>query len=220
MRQLTADTKIRVLVFPDFENKEPRNQELIDDARKYEIGEISEKTGLQKCMVNGRIIWLLPHQNGFTDKKITEGQMKKLARSAKKARPDGSLNAPTVEGARNYMNYIMKTWRKNPVRSPFFNNARIRLDQTSYNHLFEEKPGIKRDDPDIVRRAKCLPFLRDILERTGKPARHVRDKYNEDEYTVVGKAIIEGQERGIKAVIVRRTDGHYYYLSVMDLKII
>ena len=62
--------------------------------------------------------------------------------------------------------------------------------------------------------------LRDILERTGKPARHVRDEYNEDEYTVVGKAMIEGQERGIKAVIVRRTDGHFYYLSVMDLKII
>lgn len=65
-----------------------------------------------------------------------------------------------------------------------------------------------------------MPYIRDILERSGKPAEHLIDKYSDNVYSVVGKGVIDGVEKGIKALVVRRTDGHYYYLSVMDLKII
>ena len=65
-----------------------------------------------------------------------------------------------------------------------------------------------------------MPYIRDILERSGKPAEHLIDKYNDNVYSIVGKGIIDGVEKGIKALVVRRTDGHDYYLSVMDLKII
>ena len=219
MRELTADTIIRVVQYPDFEEFILTEPGLIEDAQTYNIGDISQKTGLQKCLVNGRIVWLLPHQGaGFSQAKLSKADLKTLAKSAKKAKPDAQLNAPTVKGAKKYMKYMMSTWKKNPVVSPFFNNAKIRLDGMSYKHLFETH-GVPRPPADVVRRAKCLPYIRDILQRTGKPAEHLISNKDES-YSVIGKANIDGIDRGIKIIISKHTDGKYFYLSVMDLKII
>lgn len=219
MRELTGDTKIRVAQYPDFEEFILSEPGLIEDAQTYNIGDISKKTGLQKCLVNGRIVWLLPHQSsGFSQTKMAPGDLKTLAKSTKKAKPDSQLQTPTVKGAKKYMKYMMGSWKTNPVTSPFFNNAKIRLDGMSYKHLFETH-GKPRPPADIVRRAKCLPYVRDILQRTGKPAEHLVGKKNES-YSIVGKANIDGTDRGIKVIVSKHTDGKYFYLSVMDLKII
>lgn len=219
MRKLTGDTKIRVVQYPDFEEYQLTETGMIEDATQYNIGDISKKTGLQKCLVNGRIVWLLPHQgSGFSKTKMTKGDLKTLAKSSKKARSDAQLQTPTVKGAKNYMKYMMSSWKKNPVKSPFFNNAKIRLDGMSYKHLFETH-GKQRPSADIVRRAKCLPYVRDILQRTGKPAEHLVGTKDES-YSVIGKANIDGIDQGIKVLVSKHTDGKYFYLSVMDLKII
>ena len=219
MRELTPDTKIKIITYPDFEEIFIKDQLLIEDAQKYNVGDISQKTGLQKCMVNGRIVWLLPHQNGnFTQAKMQKADLKILAKSAKKAKPDTQQQIQTVKEAKKYIKNMMKTWKTNPVVSPFFNNSKIRLDGMSYKHLFETH-GRQRPSADIVRRAKCLPFVRDILQRTGKPAEHLITQKNES-YSIIGKANIDGIVRGIKIIVTKHTDGKYFYLSVMDLKII
>lgn len=217
MRELKKDTKIKIITYPDFEEIIIKENELVEDAQKYKIGDISQKTGLQKCMVNGRIVWLLPHQNGnFKQAKMQKATLKLLAKSAKKAKPDGKLNVKSVKDAHNYLNYMITTWKKNPVKSPFFNNARIRLDRMSYNHLFQTK-GKQRPSHEIIERAECLPYVRDILERTGKPAEHLISNENES-YSIIGKANINGTEQGIKVIISKHTDGRYFYLSVFSLK--
>ena len=68
-----------------------------------------------------------------------------------------------------------------------------------------------------IERAECLPYVRDILERTGKPAEHLISGGNES-YSVIGKANINGTEQGIKVIISKHTDGRYFYLSVFSLK--
>ena len=217
MRELSGDTRIHVLTYPDFEEVILTEDALIEDAKKYEIGDISTKTGLQKCLVNGRIVWLLPHQGqGFSNTKLSKGDLKTLAKSAKIASADGQLNAPTVKDAEKYMQFMMSSWKQNPVKSPLFNNARIRLDRMSYNHLFKTK-GKQRAPKEFIERAECLPYVRDILERSGKPAEHLI--YNGSEsYSVIGKANINGADKGIKIIISRHTDGRYFYLSVFSLK--
>lgn len=218
MRELTPDTKIKIITYPDFEGIYIKENELIEDAQKYNVGDISKKTGLQKCMVNGRIVWLLPHQNGnFTQAKMQKADLKLLAKSAKKAKPDGKLNSLSVQGAKSYMNYIKTEWKKRPVKCPFFNNAKIRLDSTSYKHLFETH-GVPRPSQDVIRRAKLLPYVRDVIERSGKPAEHYIENGKES-YSIIGRANINGKDTGIKVIIsLHRNDNNYYYLSVMDLK--
>lgn len=86
----------------------------------------------------------------------------------------------------------------------------------SYKHLFYTK-GKKRSVHEILERAECLPYIRDILERTGKPAEHLITKGKES-YSIIGKANINGTEQGIKIIISKHTDGRYFYLSVFCLK--
>lgn len=116
MRELSGNTVIHVLSYPDFEEVVLTEDALIEDAKKYAIGDISTKTGLQKCLVNGRIVWLLPHQGqGFSNTKLSKGDLKTLAKSAKKARADNAINIHSVKDAETYMKYVMSSWRKNPV---------------------------------------------------------------------------------------------------------
>ena len=68
-----------------------------------------------------------------------------------------------------------------------------------------------------TRKAECLPYIRDILERTGKPAEHLITKGKES-YSIIGKANINGKDLGIKIIISKHTDGRYFYLSVFSLK--
>lgn len=217
MRELTGETFITILTYPDFEEIKQSENSLAEDAEKYNIGDISKKTGLQKCLVNGRIVWLLPHQGqGFSRSKMQKNDLKKLAKSARKAKADGKLNSLTVKEAESYMKYMITSWKKSPVKSPLFNNSRIRLDRMSYNHLFQTK-GNQRSANEIIERAECLPYVRDILERSGKPAEHLVYNGNES-YSVIGKAEMNGTEQGIKIIVSRHTDGRYFYLSVFSLK--
>ena len=163
---LTGDTRIRLSQIRDL-------AAWIED-RRYKIGEISQTTGLQKCLINGNIVWLLPSQNSnFNQGKLSKADTKTLAKSTKPARPDGVFNytGNVKNDATKYLNYMKQTWKTNPVRARYLNNARVRLNSLSYKHLFETK-GKPRPIKEVKERAECLPFVRDILERSGKPADH------------------------------------------------
>lgn len=47
MRELTPNTKIKIITYPDFEGIYIKENELIEDAQKYNVGDISKKTGLE-----------------------------------------------------------------------------------------------------------------------------------------------------------------------------
>lgn len=212
MHELTGGTKIRLSQI-DWSSYLPI---ILDKHSKYKIGDRAVwKDGVYEKTHQG---WKKVKQPEYSEKRKT---YKDLAKKAEKAHGDGQLESPTVSGAQKYMKELMRSWKVNPVKSPLFNNARIRMDRTSYDHLFEQKPGVQRPPSDIVRRAKCLPYLRDILERAGKLAGRSVDKYKDEIFTVVGKGDIDGKEKGIKALVVKRNNsGHYFHLSVMDFKII
>ena len=191
----------------------------VEDAKHYNIGEVSSKTGLQKCLVNGRIVWMLPKQKSdFYHGKIGKGDEKKLAKSAKLARPDGKIifTGNTRKSARNYLNYMKSTWSKNPVICPFLNYARVGLNNKSYEHLFKTN-GKPRPVSQVKERAECLPFVRDILQRTGKPADH-SFKNGKESYSIVGRADINNVKQEVLVVISREPSDNYFYLSVFKIK--
>lgn len=206
MRTLTADTRIRLSQIKEL-------RELIEDAVHYEIGEISKKTGLQKCLINGRIVWLLPKQNkNFSNEGLGNSALRQLAKSAKKARTMKPLLNPTVSDARKYLIAMSKDWKTDHVICPFLGNARIRFNEKSIEHFFWTN-GKKRPEKDVIERAECLPYIRDILERSGKPAEHLI-KGDKESYSIVGRADINGKDRGIKVVITKHQNGNMYYFSV------
>ncbi len=111
---------------------------------------------------------------------------------------------------------MQTTWAKNPVKARYLNNAEIRLNSMSYKHLFETK-GEPRPSAEIKERAECLPYVRDILERTGKPSDHTIDEKGKESYTIVGRANINQKDRSIKVVISRNKNDEYFYLSVFKI---
>ena len=60
-------------------------------------------------MVNGRIVWLLPHQNGnFTQAKMQKADLKILAKSVKKAKPAGKPTEHLISGGNESYSVIGK----------------------------------------------------------------------------------------------------------------
>lgn len=218
MRELTGGTKIRLSQVLDFQFW---SGALTMDARKYKIGEISTKTGLQKCLVNGRIVWLLPKQNSnFLQQKMSKPDTKALAKSCKRARPDGAVNFSSgiKNGARSYLKHMAVSWKKNPVKIPFLkNNSEVGVNGFSTYHLFVTK-GKPRPLKEIKARAECLPYVRDVIERAGKPADHYFNKKHEESYSIVGRANINGNDREIQVIISRDKQSRLFYLSVFKLK--
>lgn len=195
-----------------------RKRLFTEDAKHYKIGEISTKTGLQKCLVNGNIVWLLPGQKSdYLQTRMQKADARQLASSTKLARADGSVifGQNIRQSARKYLNYMQTTWTKNPVKARYLKNAEVRLNSMSYKHLFETK-GKPRPAAEIKERAECLPYVRDLLERTGKPADHTIQKGKES-YTIVGRANINQKDRNIKVVISRTKNDKYFYLSVFKI---
>ena len=49
MRELTPDTKIKIITYPDFKGIYIKENELIEEAQKFNVGDISKKTGLKNA---------------------------------------------------------------------------------------------------------------------------------------------------------------------------
>ncbi len=163
--------------------------------------------------------WLLPGQNSdYLQTRMQKSDAKQLASSAKLARADGyiSFKGNINNDAKRYLNYMQTTWTKNPVKARYLNNAEVRLNSMSYKHLFGSK-GKPRSAAEIKERAECLPYVRDILERTGKPSDHTIDAEGKESYTIVGRANINQKDRNIKVVISRNKNDEYFYLSVFKI---
>lgn len=209
---LTGDTKIRLSQIKDL-------AAWVEDRTKYQIGDISKTTGLKKCFVNGNIVWLDPKQNNdFLQSKMTKKDTRRLAESAKPARSDGKLNntGNPIKDARNYLNYMKTTWNKNPVQVRHLHNVFVTLNKKSSEHLFYSH-GQRRPVSQIKERSECLPYVKDILSRSGKPADHTINNKGEESYTFVGNAVINNKKRNI-LVVISKDKGHYYYLSVFKIK--
>ncbi len=219
MTELTSSTRIRLSQIIDFELWADA---FVEDAKHYNIGEISEKTGLQKTLVNGRIVWLLPKQGGgFYQGKMGVGSEKMLAGTAKLARPDGQIvfteRRNIRNDARSYLNHMYVSWKNNPVICPFLNYARVGLNNKSFDHLFKTHGKLR--PPNVVKdRAECLPYVRDILQRTGKPADHFINARGEESYSIVGLANINNRNQEVLVVISREPSDNYFYLSVFKIK--
>lgn len=150
---------------------------------------------------------------------MQKSDTKQLAKSCKRARPDGTISFANgvKNGARNYLQHMTVTWSQNPVRVPFLNNAKVGINQFSKYHLFVTK-GKPRPISELKDRAECLPYVRDILERSGKPADHYVNNRGEESYSIVGRANINGKDREMVVVISKDKSKHLYYLSVFKLK--
>ena len=200
--------------------KRDRYANITEDAKHYKIGEISTKTGLQKCLVNGNIVWLLPNQQSdFLQTRMQKSDAKVLASSAKLARADGyiSFKGNIKNAAKNYLNHMKISWNKNPIKIKYLNNAFVVLNNFSIHHFFYSKNNKPRPITEIKERAECLPYVKDILERSGKPVDHTINNKGEESYTFIGKAKINNNIKKILVVISKEPKG-FFYLSTFNLK--
>jgi hypothetical protein len=210
----------------DLFNYAKRDRYLVSDEawvedRTYHIGEISQTTGLRKCFVNGNIVWLDPSQgHDFLNSKMPKQTEINLAKSAKSARADGTinLNGNIKTEAAKYLKYMKNSWNKNPAKVRHLHDVKVKLNSFSNFHFYHGKNGKPRTKKEIAERAACLPYVRDILERSGKPADHrVNPKTKEESYTIVGNANINNKKQEIAVVITKQPNG-YFYLSTFQLR--
>ena len=154
---------------------------------------------------------------GFNYGKLSKDEYRKIAESSKPAKADKSIDLNNLpQSARDYLDYMMKSWNENKVISPIFNNVRIRFDGDSYKHFFKGKKG-ERSQEEIEKRAKCLPYIRDILERTGKRCALIQNDKGQLAYSVVGRAVIDSEDTVIKVIVTKKRGRKYFYLSVNNL---
>lgn len=177
------------------------------DARKYSLkGE--------KLKADGEPLY------GFKYGKFEKSDYRKIAEEAKNATPDkdSKIDFSDLENTTtDYLKSMLETWNTSPVKSPLFDKIRIRFDGDSIKHFFYNGRK-KRDVEELERRAKCLPFVRDILENTGVKGSVYQDVVTKKiAFVVMGKADIDGKETAIRLIIKKKKKGKYFYLSVHNL---
>ena len=154
---------------------------------------------------------------GFRYGKLTKDEYRAIAMQSKPAKADGTIDLANLpKSAEDYLSYMMKDWNERKVISPIFDNTRIRFDGDSYRHFFKGKKG-DRSPEEIELRAKCLPYIRDILERTGKKGVLIQNDKNQLAFSVLGRANINGFDTAIKIIVTKKKGRKYFYLSVNNM---
>lgn len=157
---------------------------------------------------------------GFKYGKFEKSDYRKIAEKAKNATPDKDckIDFSDLENTTtDYLKSMLESWNTSPVNSPLFDKIRIRFDGDSIKHFFYNGRK-KRDVEELERRAKCLPFVRDILENTGVKGSVYQDVVTKKiAFVVMGKADIDGKETAIRLIIKKKKKGKYFYLSVHNL---
>lgn len=157
---------------------------------------------------------------GFKYGKFEKSDYRKIAEKAKNATLDNDckIDFSNLESTvTDYLKSMLESWNTNPVKSPLFDKIRIRFDGDSIKHFFYNGRK-KRDVEELERRAKCLPFIRDILENTGVKGSVYQDVVTKKiAFVVIGKADIDGKETAIRLIIKKKKKGKYFYLSVHNL---
>ena len=99
------------------------------------------------------------------------------------------------------------------IKCPLLKNARIRFNGQSYRHFFTDKNGNDRPLDEITSRAKCLPFVKDILSNSGVKASYSTNENGQTSFVIMGKAKIDNKETAIK-IIIKTKDNKFFYLSL------
>lgn len=99
------------------------------------------------------------------------------------------------------------------IKCPLLKNVRIRFNGQSYRHFFTDKNGNDRPLDEITSRAKCLPFVKDILSNSGVKASYSTNENGQTSFVIMGKAKIDNKETAIK-IIIKTKDNKFFYLSL------
>lgn len=105
MAELTGSTRIRLSQIIDLELWADA---FVEDAKHYEIGEISQKTGLQKTLVNGRIVWLLQEIEKLRAENIPSTVIYE-------DRPTRSEDHPTMKPVKLFMRLIKNSSKEEDI---------------------------------------------------------------------------------------------------------
>ena len=158
---------------------------------------------------------------GFKVAKLTRGQCRQLAQKCNMAKADSECTidrGDIVGSAEHYLRALLAQSNKRDkwICSPLFGGARIRFNGDSLRHFFYT--GRKRRSiEEIERRAKCLPFIKDILRGAGVKGGASYSETGLLAFAVIGRARVDAKDTAIRVVISKRKSDKYFYLSVNNL---
>ena len=146
--------------------------------------------------------------------KKEKGELKQIAKKANPAIAAGSIDFSNLDNSiKDYLKYLEKDWNNNFVYSPVLNNSRIRFDSNSFKHFYYS--GRKQRSLDeLESRAKCLPYIRNIIEENGIKGCCSLDERKHLGFVIMGRAEIDGKDTAIKVIVAKKKKDKLYYLSV------
>jgi hypothetical protein len=141
-------------------------------------------------------------------------ELKQIAGTAQQAVADGRIDFSDFWNSLNkYLIYLRNDWNSKIVKSALFDNARIRFDGASFRHFYNSGRQL-RSIEELESRAKCLPYLRSIIEKTGVKGCCSINTDGHLGFVIMGRANIEGKNTAIKVIIAKKKKDKLYYLSV------
>ena len=208
IRELTPDTRIKLSKIIDL-------HQFVEDQQgvKADLGEYTtRKDGVYRKVSDTKFAKVNTYK--FPNEKSVKGSLKDVAKNARPATADGSIDFSDFDNSVNrYLIHMRDDWNDNVLNSPLFDNARIRFDGDSFHHFYFHGRN-RRPQEELEARAKCLPYIRNILESSGIEGCCSVDKDNHLGYVVMGRATIDGKDTAIKIIITKKKKGKLFYLSV------
>lgn len=148
--------------------------------------------------------------------KKQKGELRKIAKTANIALADWTLDLSDFKtSVSRCLIHLKNDWNANIVKSPLFNNARIRFDGDSFRHFYYSGRNA-RSQRELELRAKCLPYLRNIIEKSGVKA-CCSVENGQLGFVIMGRSKIDGKDTAIKVIIAKKKKDKLYYLSVNNL---
>ncbi len=207
-KELTWTTRIKLSQIKDL-------AQFAKDQRgvKTEIGQYTtRKDGIYRKITETKFAKVNTYNYPIAKKE--KGELKVIAKSATPATADGSIDFSDFDNSvKNYLKGLENDWNTNFVYSPLFGNTRIRFDSDSYRHFYFSGRKMRPKD-ELEARAKCLPFLRNIIEKTGVKGCCSLNDEGHLGFVIMGKAKIDGKDTAIKVIIAKKKKDKMYYLSV------
>lgn len=124
---------------------------------------------------------------------------------------------PTRENIDKEFEKLSNLSRTGKLRCKTLGNQPVVLTSFSKKHLYETK-GRKRNLEDVLRRARLLPFVSELICNTGVLAERSVDRKGIVSFGIAGRARIDGKESGIKVVLDKKPNQRILYLSIFELE--
>lgn len=121
---------------------------------------------------------------------------------------------PTRENARRELARLRDLSKSGGLRCHCLNDKKVIVNEISAHHQKYEAGNIRRIQKDIQERARLLPFIEPILNKTGLVAE--KSIKRNGSYGIVGRTIVDNKETAIKIILQESRDG-LLYLSVLNM---